>query len=292
MTTATFPPKASLDLVARYQEGRLIPFLGAGASMAVEWLDNGQPKRGLSWRELVNHAAEELGFDDPDLLRVRGADLQILEYYKLKNNGEVAPLRNWYLTNYNAPHDALKASAIHTGLAALDRCRVFYTTNYDDYLERSLRLNGKRARAVAIEAHIADILKDDARTSTDTVQVVKFHGDLDNPGRMVLSESDYESRLKFAEVEDQRLRSDLLGRAMLFIGYSFRDWNVSYLFRLINEQYGPLPLAPTGTRAYITVADPSDFEYTLFRARNIEVIPVRGDSAATDIAALLGSLQP
>ncbi len=282
-------PQAPRDLVSRYREGRLIPFLGAGASMAVEWSD--QQKRGLSWRELVDHAASQLGFDDPDLLRVRGADLQILEYYRLKNNGEVAPLRNWYSSNFNAPHEALKASAIHSGLAALDRCKLFYTTNYDDYLERSLRLNGRHARAVAVEAHIADIIKNDTAKNEDTVQVVKFHGDLDNPGRMVLSESDYESRLKFADVEDQRLRSDLLGRAMLFIGYSFRDWNVSYLFRLINDQFGPLPLAPTGTRAYITVADPSDFEYTLFHARNIEVIPVRGDSLSADISSLLESLR-
>jgi hypothetical protein len=77
---------------------------------------------------------------------------------------------------------------------------------------------------------------------------------------------------------------------MLFIGYSFRDWNVSYLFRLINEQFGPLPQAPTGRRAYIAVPDPSDFEYTLFRARNIEVIPIRGDHMPGDIAALLGEL--
>ncbi len=78
----------------------------------------------------------------------------------------------------------------------------------------------------------------------DAVEIVKFHGDLSNPERMVLSESDYERRLKLAEVEDQRLLSDVLGRAILFfLGYSFRDWNVSYLFRIVNDQFGP-PLPP------------------------------------------------
>lgn len=291
MTTVGQRPHAPQDLVSRYKEGRLIPFLGAGASMAVNWSDNGHERRGLSWRELVNHAATQLGFDDPDLLRVRGTDLQILEYYRLKHNKQLAPLRNWYSSNFHAPDEALRNSAIHSSLASLDRCNLFYTTNYDDYLERSLKLNGRHARAVATEAHIAQALIDNTQEGNDTVQVVKFHGDLDNPERMVLSESDYEQRLRFADVEDQRLKSDLIGRAMLFVGYSFRDWNVSYLFRLINDQLGPLPLAPTGKRAYIIAADPSDFEYALFRDRNIEVIPVRGDHMATDISALLESLR-
>ncbi len=107
---------------------------------------------------------------------------------------------------------------------------------------------------------------------------------------MVLSESDYEKRLSFSDVEDQRLKSDLLGRALLFLGYSFRDWNVSYLFRLVNENFGPLPKAPTGRRAYIAVADPSDFEYTLFRARNIEVLPISTATQTEDTADLLRSL--
>jgi hypothetical protein len=107
---------------------------------------------------------------------------------------------------------------------------------------------------------------------------------------MVLSESDYEKRLRFAEVEDQRLKSDMLGRALLFLGYSFRDWNVSYLFRLVNDQFGDLPSAPTGRRAYITVSDPSDFEYELFRARNIEVLPIRRLAMTEDIVDLLKGL--
>jgi hypothetical protein len=71
-----------------------VPFIGAGISMAVNWERNGQTRRGLSWRELVSHAAELLGFKDPELLRVRGNDLQILEYFRLKR-GEFADLRNW-----------------------------------------------------------------------------------------------------------------------------------------------------------------------------------------------------
>lgn len=280
------------DLAARYKEGRLIPFIGAGISMSVSWeTPDGSIRRGPSWGELVDQAARMMGFSDPDLLRVRGSDLQILEYYRIKNHQQLADLRHWFLSEVAAPDDALRSSDVHSALADLNLCDLIYTTNYDDFIERSLVLAGRKAYPVAIESHIADAMKKRAQgTLSNAVEVVKFHGDLSNPERMVLSESDYERRLLLSEVEDQRLRSDLLGRAILFLGYSFRDWNVSYLFRLVNDQFGPLPLAPTGRRAYIIVADPSDFETELFRARNIEVIPIRSSHRSEDTAQIIKDL--
>jgi len=129
------------------------------------------------------------------------------------------------------------------------------------------------------------------QASPSACDIVKFHGDLNYPNQMELSESDYERRLKLSAAMDYRLRADLLGRALLFIGYSFRDWNVSYLFRLVNEQFQQLPGSPTGRRAYITVASPSRFEIDLFRARNIEVIPVGSSSQTEDIAAILDEVK-
>jgi hypothetical protein len=285
------PSHVPPDLKARYKEGRLIPFLGAGVSMSVQWQQDGQSRRGLSWRELVDQAARMLGFEDPDLLRARGDDLQILEYFRIKKHQEFADLRNWFYAEIRAPDAALMGSPIHEALSELDRCSLFYTTNYDDFLERSFTLHGRRCSAVAVEAHIAEVLKSRSRGHPDgDCEIVKFHGDLSNPSRMVLSESDYEKRLSFAEVEDQRLKSDMLGRALLFVGYSFSDWNVSYLFRLVNDQFGALPSAPTGRRAYIAVADPSDFEYELFRARNIEVLPIRRLNMTEDITHILQEL--
>jgi hypothetical protein len=259
--------------------------------MSVEWQQNAQTRRGLSWRELVDQAARMLGFEDPELVRARGDDLQILEYFRIKKHQEFAELRNWFYEEIHAPDEALRNSPIHAALAKLERCHLFYTTNYDDFLERSFAIHGRQCSAVAVEAHIAEVLKSRSRgQAIGDCEIVKFHGDLSNPSRMVLSESDYEKRLRFAEVEDQRLKSDMLGRALLFIGYSFRDWNVSYLFRLVNDQFGDLPSAPTGRRAYIAVSAPSDFEYELFRARNIEVLPIRRLSMTEDIVEILKEL--
>jgi hypothetical protein len=83
------------DLRRRYHEGRVIPFIGAGVSMSVHWLVGGKQRRGPSWGEMVDQATELLGFQIPELARVRGTDMQILEYFKLKHNGQIAKLTNW-----------------------------------------------------------------------------------------------------------------------------------------------------------------------------------------------------
>jgi hypothetical protein len=122
-------------------------------------------------------------------------------------------------------------------------------------------------------------------------QIIKFHGDLDHPSEIVLTESDYEKRLSLSTALDYRLRSDLLGRVLLFIGYSFRDPNVSYLFRLFTDHFTDKPGTLAGDRAYIITPDPSDFEMQLFQARKIRVIPVRGAHISEDIASILHEMQ-
>ena len=212
------------------------------------------------------------------ILRVRGSDIQILEYFRLKSHGH-GKLRSWLDRTMQPPDNALKSSLIHTALVGLNKCNVIYTTNYDNYIERCFNLAGRPNHVVALEAHMSP---QDARC-----EIIKFHGDLDFEETMVLSESDYEKRLQLRSPMDYRLRADVLNRALIFIGYSFSDWNVAYLFRLVNDEFKALPDSTYGSRAYIIVPDPSDFEMRLFGARNIEVIPVSSFTREKDIAHIL-----
>ncbi len=270
------------QLKAIYREGRLLPFVGAGVSRSVEWTDATGTVHGPSWEELVNQAASELGFADPALARVRGTDLQILEYFKLKNSGQTAKLTNWLARLMYPPDDALRAAPILQAIMKLESCRLIYTTNYDDFLERTYSLTGKAARTVVLETQMG--------WGGSAVEVVKFHGDLNHPDQIVLTESDYERRLTLQSPLDARLRADLLGRVVLFLGYSFRDPNVSYLFRRVTDEFGREPHHHGGPRAYIALPDPSDFEYLLFRERQIGVIPLRGAFLTGDVAGLLADL--
>ncbi|MEP2311482.1 SIR2 family protein, partial [Rhodopirellula bahusiensis] len=197
------------ELKKRYQEGRLLPFIGAGASMSFSWKDlQGNLVRGPSWEQLVNRAATELGFSVAELARVRGTDQQILEYFKIKQGNEIAKLTNWLASQMTPPDDDLKHSALHKELSKLKRCKKFYTTNYDNFLERAFKLNGRSVHVSAIESQLG--------IDDHECEVVKFHGDLEHPNQIVLTESDYEQRLRFATPMDYRLRSDLLGRVILF----------------------------------------------------------------------------
>jgi hypothetical protein len=272
-----------MDLKKRYEQGRVIPFIGAGASMSVKWRQHGLETHGPSWGDLVDQAARLLGFQDPDLARVRGTDQQILEYFKLKHHDQTAQLTLWLARLMNPPDHALRASPIHRELAALIKCRLFYTTNYDDFLERAFTVHGRAHTAVVVESQIGG--------PHPGCEIIKFHGDLNHPDQIVLTESDYEKRLSLSTAMDFRLRADLLGHVLLFLGYSFRDPNVSYLFRLFTQDFWERPGSLPGNRAYIVVPDPSDFETELFRARRMTVIGASGKRLTSDIAGLLADMR-
>ena len=171
---------------------------------------------------MVNKAAELIGADDAELLRVRGTDLQILEYFRIKHGG-LAKLTNWLSKEFSAATDTdILQSPIHRALAELDLCSVQYTTNYDNFLERALTKSGRRVHVTASELSMGH--------DRSLVEVVKFHGDFDNPEQMVLSESHYMNRMRLESPMDFKLRSDILGRAVLFIGYSFRDLTLTIYF--------------------------------------------------------------
>lgn len=266
------------NLKTVYKEGRLLPFIGAGISMSVEWNVDGVNRRGPSWSELVNKAADLLGFTDPDLLRVRGTDLQILEFFK-QQNGNSTALTNWLVSEFQPPKDALISSEIHKGLCQLEKCKTFYTTNFDSFLEDSFTLLGRKNKAIAKE-------HDMCMVHNGECEIVKFHGDLLNLDKMVLSEADYEKRLALSTEMDYRFKSDLLNRTVLFLGYSFRDPNVSYLFRTITDQFrnGNGLQEP---KAYIVVKNPSKFEKSLFSSRHIEIIPADTENMTKFISELL-----
>ncbi|WP_245295920.1 SIR2 family protein [Methylobacterium sp. C1] len=277
--THSCPP----ELKRLYRQGRVLPFIGAGVSMSVEWPGpGGEIIRGPSWGQMVNEAAKLLGYDDPELLRMRGTDLQILEYFRIKKKN-FAPLTNWMVRNINAPESALQSSILHKNIAGLNECDIFYTTNYDDFLEVSFKAFGRNhVQVVATE--------EDMGFRQASTQIVKFHGDFNNPDEMVMSEGHYYRRMRLDGPMDLKLRSDLFGRAVVFIGYSFRDINIAYLFQTVNDMFRGLPNSFSGRRAYIVVQNPSDFENRLFHERNIEVIPAYGSDRTQAAAKILADM--
>lgn len=209
-------PQELLDLL---RDRRVIPFIGAGFSAPLGLPD---------WDTLLRNIATEL--EDPlpfEEVRQCCSDnyLQIAEYYFLKSDGSIGPIRQSISQQLKSDLNPL-ASGAHVELLNLGAPQI-YTTNYDDLIEKTFKMLHRPVQVVALPKHVAT-------TQAGKTQIVKYHGDLRHEHTLVLTESSYYARLDFESPMDLKFRSDLLGRSVLFIGYSFRDINIRVIwFKLI-----------------------------------------------------------
>lgn len=190
-------------------EGNAAVFAGAGLSISC----------GLSsWKELLKDIAEELELDidrENDLL-------SIVQFYQNKKRGR-GEINQHLIKAFNKKVDLSNSHRILASLPIF----TYWTTNYDHLIEQALEDEGK----------IVDIKKT-ARNLAQTIPrrdvvVYKMHGDIDNPSEAVLSKNDYEIYHRKNELFTTTLKSDLLSKTFIFIGFSFDDPNLSYILSKI-----------------------------------------------------------
>lgn len=205
-----------------YNEGKIVPFIGSGFSKPLGLPD---------WNGLVEKIGIDLGYD-PQLFSLHGTNFQLLEYIKQFHEDE------WetFLHNLKKDFDSStvnrkrKKSKTHIALSKLVNIKTIYTTNYDLQIENSLQQHG---RSVAVLSSLKDFIK--TAVKNIDCEVIKFHGTLKQGDSLILTESEYLKRMNLEEPVDLRLRSDLLSNSFLFIGYSFNDPNIRYIWYKINE---------------------------------------------------------
>lgn len=216
------------DLVEKLRERRVIPFIGAGFSAAL-----GMP----DWDNLLRIITDEVQGAPPyeEIKKCcQGDNLQIAEYLYLKYDKSIGPIRH-RLASLLQPTVPLLSSSAHIELVNLNAPQI-YTTNYDEAIEQTFHKLHHDFAFVALPKHIA-------QTDRSRNQVVKYHGDLRYDPTLVLTESSYYSRLEFESPMDLKFRSDLLGRSVLFIGYSFRDINIRIIWFKLMEMMRDVPEA-------------------------------------------------
>ena len=221
------------ELVSMLAEGRVIPFVGAGFSRNL-----GLP----GWHELLRTVYDELraeplpypawpsDLDYDALSRCGQADpLQIAEYLFHRAGGEFGPilyrLSRQLVRRQDEP---LACSTPHIELANLDP-QLVYTTNYDGLIEETYRALGRRVSSVILPRDLA------ASGGDDVTQVVKYHGDLRYESTIVFTQRQYYARLGLDSPLDIKLRADLFGRSVLFLGYGFQDINVRLIWFKLTE---------------------------------------------------------
>lgn len=260
------------QLVQAYRSRTLLLFVGAGISMPL-----GLP----SWRQLIDHMAAELGYD-PDIYRTFGNDLALAEYYRIRKR-QIGPLRSWMDREWHSSSIDISKSRVHELIAKLD-FDLIYTTNYDRWLERAFDHHGKPYLKIAGVSDLSSIDK-------DRTQIVKFHGDFDDDNSIVLDESSYFDRLEFESPLDIKFRADVLGRSVLFIGYSLSDINIRYLFYRLANIWKKSSRSVPQPQSYIFAVRPNAVQEAVLAQWNIEMIVSQSDEPEEGLVQLLEKLR-
>ena len=214
------------DLISMNKNRKLIPFIGAGVSTIFNF-----PKWENLLSELKEHSNDDLDFEDIKKY-CKDDYLQIAEYYFLKCSKHIGPIGFTITEAFTKEYKPLESGA-HIELVNMGAPKI-YTTNYDRVIEDTFKLLGMNYESIVLS-------KDLATTDNSKTQIVKFHGDLRYPETLILTESSSFSRLNFESPIDIKFRSDILGRSVLFIGYSFRDINIRIIWFKLMEMMRDMP---------------------------------------------------
>ena len=242
------------DLVRTIRQRQAILFAGAGVSMTV-----GLP----SWSTLIEHMADELGFDRKLSIDPNINYFTLAEYYRLKQ-GSIGPLRSWMDRKWSIPEDKLRKSRVHELIVQLD-FPIVYTTNFDRNLETAFRLRGKEFVKI-VNA------KDVARVREGVPQIVKLHGDFDDDPSIVIAETDYLDRLSFESPLDIKFRADALGRTILFIGYSMSDLNIRFLLHRLWKTWRASGYDKDRPQSYVFMLRPNPIDEAVLEQWGIRVL--------------------
>ncbi|WP_080684198.1 SIR2 family protein [Pseudomonas chlororaphis subsp. aureofaciens] len=260
------------DLVDAYKSGNLILFIGAGVSKNLDIAD---------WQELINQIANELGYD-PEVFATYGDYLALAEFYLVKNNNKIGRLRSWMDRNWHSDNINIAESKIHEYIAT-GNFPLIYTTNYDKWIENSLQHHRKLHTVIRGVTDLANI--DSSHT-----QIVKLHGDLEDDSSIVLGESSYFERLEFESPLDIKLRSDTLGKSVLFIGYSLNDINIRLLFYKLSKIWKQQGSSASRPKSYVFSHRPNPIQSTILADRGMTMITANGENPGIALENLLREL--
>jgi hypothetical protein len=237
-------------LVQAVRERKAILFAGAGLSCTL-----GLPLFDV----LTSYLGSQLNL--PDWGRY---DFPALAEYYLLQTSASDGLFQWMRKQWHRDDIDITASRAHNCILDLN-FPVIYTTNYDSWLECAFAARGVPFRKVLT-------VNDLAETSNHETEIIKFHGDFDDPSSIVLTESSFLRRMNLDGPLDIRLRSDSLARPLLFAGYSVSDPNIRYLLFRLQELWAGYSEAWKKPKSYIVIVERNDVQERLLLERGVEPI--------------------
>lgn len=202
------------DFVNELADDNVAIFAGAGLSAPSGFVD---------WKELMKDFSDQIDLDiekEDDLI-------SLAQYYLNKQKGNRFSITKKLVEEFTQdkiPNDN------HRILARLP-IPVYWTTNYDRLIEKSLVDNNKKPDPKYTKEHfVKTIPKRDA-------VVYKMHGDIEHLHDVILTKDQYESYYETHPAFLSTLAGDLTARTFLFVGYSFNDPNLQYILARVRVLY-------------------------------------------------------
>lgn len=259
------------NLKEKIKDKRVILFVGAGVSKNI-----GLPV----FSELIDEVAKKLDYD-PDIFKSMSNFQSLVEYYQIKRKS-IGDLRSFMDVQWHKKDlRVLDTTDIYKNIVELD-FPIIYTTNYDCWLEKSFDYYHKQyVKIVGVRDFIE--IKD------GVTQIVKFHGDFSDDSSIVLTESSYFDRLDFSSPLDIKLRSDMLGMSILYIGYSLEDINMRFLLYKLSKIWDKhKEIRP---ESYIFLTKPNEVEQTVLQSRGVVPICSEVDDPGEGLSRFLNELR-
>lgn len=289
-------------------QGRVVPFLGAGASMIgrpegddVGW----EPKASTflpSGVDLARYLAGRVEFPSEDP-RDRDDLAKVASYYlDLSSRDE---LRRTLRTAFA---ERRSVGSLHKLLAAVPAPLVIVSTNYDVLLEEAFRDAGKPydlvvypgdhtayANAVFWWPHGADepVVQEASDLLIDlerTTVIFKMHGSVveaEDWDSFVISEEDYIEfvlRMTNEAAIPATFFKHFLDRSFLFLGYSLGDWNLRVVLRSLSKTRGRALQTAKARNDWAIQKDPSELEQRLWENRGVHIFNVKLDEFVDRLA--------
>lgn len=189
-------------------------FIGSGLSIGA-----GYP----TWADILNDCASEINLD----AKKEKKDLINLAqyYFNDKKRTKINEIIKDSFSNKKA-----NITETHKLIAALPLDDI-WTTNYDTLLERSFEHYGTENTVITDDSSYRDIDR------YAKVKIFKMHGTVEKASECIITRDDYENYPKHHDIVLAQLKSELCFKSFLFLGYSFSDTDIRFVFEQIRKCY-------------------------------------------------------
>ena len=165
--------------------------------------------------------------------------------------------------------EVLLIKEAHPGNAHKEFCTIPFdivcTTNFDFLLERQYDITPRYVYPVVDEEQLS------INGSSAGTLLLKLHGDLRHPSRLIVTEADYDGFLSRYPLLATYLSNQLITKTAIFIGYSLDDPDFRQIWHIVSERLGR-----TRRMAYTIAVNARPADVARFERRGVKVINLPG----------------